>query len=140
MFFQNLSKYFQTNSDSSFFQLETVSPYDLFINNQIDFYYDENNISSLNSLLMKIFLFYFAISSIVILYIYKKNKKNKREIIRVENKCLILKNDKNTIRKKYNKILRMIERIKIISSKEDRSAKKMCLISSELQNRTNYKI
>jgi hypothetical protein len=136
MFFQNLSKYFQ-NPDYSLFQLE---PYGTYINNQIDFYYDESDcvLNKIRSVLLKIFLFYFLFSSIVFFYVYKKNK---LEIIRVENKFLILKNDKNIIKKKYNKLLRMIERIKIISSKEDsRSAKKICLISSELQNRNNYKI
>jgi len=136
MFFQNLSEYFQ-NSDYISFQLE---PYGTYINNQIDFYYDESDsvLNKIRSVLLIIFFFYFLFSSIVFFYVHKNNK---LEIIRVENKCLILKNDRNIIKKKYNKLLRMIERIKIISSKEDsRSAKKICLISSELQNRNNYKI
>jgi hypothetical protein len=78
------------------------------------------------------FASYFLVS---LIYIANVNFKFKRQLNIYCEKFSKLQNEKKLIKKKYQNLFTTVNKIKEISSTEDRSAKKVCLIISALQNK-----
>lgn len=122
--YENLRKYFFDYNISN--QIEIFDPY---LNYQVDIstvYNGDYN----NYILIIIFFLYFVLN---ILYINNIKSSFKKQIFVYCEKIDKIQNENKNISKKYLNIISSMKKIKEISTSDDRSAKKLCLISFELQ-------
>ena len=128
--YKNFLNFFPNYNYSN--QLEIiVNPYST--NNLVDLaYYGDNNYYMM-FVMMILFLFIFNIV-VSVIYISKINNKFKRQLSIYYEKLTKIQYEKKIIKKKYDNLMISINKINKISSIDDRLAKKMCLITSELQN------
>jgi hypothetical protein len=127
--YENLRNFFSDYNNST--QIDIFDPYLTYELDMYSLYTDNNNY---NFILPIVFVSYVIISSF---YINRIKSAFKRQLLIYNEKLSKIQNEKKNAKKKYQNLMISIKRIKEISSTEDRSAKKVCLISSELRN--NFK-
>ena len=127
--YDNFRNYFSYYTNSS--QVVLYDPYSTY---ELDIHssnYNENN----RVLVLSIMFFLYIITSLI--YINNIDSSCKRKISIYSEKLYKIQNEKTNMKKKYENLIQSIKRIKEISLTDDRSAKKVCLISSEIQSKFN---
>jgi len=124
MIYENLRKYFTEYYNSSN-QLEI---YDSNSKYELDIYttYSEDY----HNILSFIFGLYLIFS---LFYINNIKSSFKRQLFIYYEKLDKIQNEKKNVKKKFQNLMSSMKRIKEISLIDDRSAKKVCLIRSEIQ-------
>jgi len=124
MIYENLRKYFTEYYNNSN-QLEI---YDSNSKYELDIYttYSEDY----HNILSFIFGLYLIFS---LFYINNIKSSFKRQLFIYYEKLDKIQNEKKNVKKKYQNLMLSMKRIKEISLIDDRSAKKVCLIRSEIQ-------
>ena len=131
--YENLRKYFSDYSNSS--QIDIFKPTS---NYEVDIYNENNNtlVTSVFLLYVTVIFFLYVIASIF--YMNKMKLCFDKKLSIYHEKLDKIQNEKTNMKKKYQNLILSIKRIKeIISLSDDRSAKKVCLISSEIQSKFN---
>jgi len=128
--YDNFRNYFSYYTNSS--QVAIYDPYSAY---EIDIH--NNSIENNNNrvLVLSIMFFLYIITSLI--YINNIDSSCKRKITIYNEKLYKIQNEKTNMKKKYQNLIQSIKRIKEISLTDDRAAKKVCLISSELQSKFN---
>ena len=128
MIYENLRKYFTEYYNSSN-QLEI---YDSNSKYELDIYttYSEDY----HNILSFIFGLYLIFS---LFYINNIKSSFKRQLFIYYEKLHKIQNEKKNVKRKFQNLMLSMKRIKEISLIDDRSAKKVCLIRSEIQKNMN---
>jgi hypothetical protein len=123
MSFNYLTNYFQKTQS---YEIEVINPDTG--NKQVDFFVEDETFVS-----KYLFLFVFGCFLIACIYnIYLQIQLNKKIIMeKVYFKAI---SEKERLKKKYEKLKAVFDRIDEISNKDDRSAKKLGLITSQICN------
>lgn len=127
MIYENLKKYFPDYYYNNSKQIDIFDPYSKY---ELDIYtiYNEDY----NNILLLSFIFgLYVITSL--LYIKKIKTSFNRQLFVYYEKLNKIQIEKKNARKKCQKLMLSMKRIKEISLIDDRSAKKVCLITSEIQ-------
>lgn len=129
-FYDNLRNYFSDYYNNNSNQVDIYDPYSTY---ELDIY---NQIGNNNRIFVLSFIFILYITTSLI-YINKMKLFFNKKLSICHEKLDKIQHEKTNMNKKYQNLIQSIKKIKEISLRDDRSAKKVCLISSEIQSKFN---
>ena len=129
-FYDNLRNYFSDYYNNNSNQVDIYDPYSTY---ELDIY---NQIGNNNRIFVLSFIFFLYITTSLI-YINKMKLFFNKKLSIYHEKLDKIQHEKTNMNKKYQNLIQSIKKIKEISLRDDRSAKKVCLISSEIQSKFN---
>ena len=129
-FYDNLRNYFSDYYINNSNQIDIYDPYSKY---ELDIYNQNGNN---NRIFVLSFIFFLYITTSLI-YINKMKLFFNKKLSIYHEKLDKIQHEKTNMNKKYQNLIQSIKKIKEISLRDDRSAKKVCLISSEIQSKFN---